>query len=501
MSHYEPKNLLHAIGGLTENPALFELIANAVPVLIYLHDLADGRDIFVNDQRQAVFGHSSRKTPREFLELVHPDDLPRLLNARERLAAAADGTIVETEFRARHESGEFRWYEDRVVALTRLPDRNPLQVLGTVHDVTARKRNEASLARFALAIEGTSDAVGIADDTGRTEYMNPAAQALYGYTVEELNAVGSSALYACEETRRAVAVSLRARRLFAGDVDVRTRDGRIVPMLWRVTPLVDADGRSTGSLGVGTDMTEHRRAEAEARLHQAELANALRLASLGEMAADIAHELNQPLAAIASFASGCARRIRAGSADLGELLMAVEQISHEAIRGGQVVRRVKHLVEKRDPRREPIDVGTLVREVTRMVDRELRQAAVELHVELPEKVPVLSGDRIQLEQVLLNLVRNAIDAMQGTPAPTRKIGVSIATSGAEVVIEVRDHGPGLQGNASQVFAPFFTTKRGHLGLGLSVSRSMVESHGGRLSAADNNPTGATFRVALPCPLP
>jgi len=614
---------------LSESQRLLDLVSNAAPVVIYMYDLVANRTDFVNRQRHSVFGFPTDIGAGGFLEFVHLEDLPRLLSARERLASAPDGRTVETEYRARRPSGAWRWYEDRVVALSRTPDGQPWKVLGTSHDITDRKRAEAAtrerqilveriasalphllflyylptsrilyhngrsemmfgypadevpmsgpdllqdfihpddrpildrvpenvaemnagrgvefecrvrhrngewrwlrcrnaifaraidgtpeqvigtcedvterkraeraLARFALAIESASDAVSIADEDWNIEYLNPSAQTLFGYTVPEMNAAGPHRILVNEELQRELGDAIRAGRVWSGEADVRTRDGRIVPLLWRMTPLIDATGRSVGALAVGTDVSERRRADGAARRHQAELADALQLASLGEMAANIAHELNQPLAAIASFASGCARRIRSGGADLEELLAVVDQISEQAIRGGEIIRRIKHLIQHNEPQRERVDVSTLVRGVAGMVQREMREAEVALRMELTGRLPEVAGDAIQLEQVLLNLVRNAVEAVQGSPGGAREVVIAASAARGEVSIEVHDSGPGIDGD-QRVFEPFFTTKHAHLGLGLSISRSIVEAHGGRIEASPRPEGGATFHLTFP----
>jgi PAS domain S-box-containing protein len=613
---------------LIESQRLFDVVSNAAPVVIYMHDLVANQSDFVNRQRHSVFGLPDLGADR-FLEFVHPEDLPRLLSARERLASAPDGCTVVTEYRARRSNGEWRWYEDRVVALSRTPEGQPWKVLGTSHDITDRKRAEAAiherqilveriadalphllflydlpssrilyhnghsemilgysadelpmsgpdllqdfihpddrpalgrvpenvaemnagrgvefecrvkhrngewrwlrcrnvifaraidgtpeqvigtcedvterkraeraLARFALAIESASDAVSIADEHWKIEYLNPSAQALFGYTVPEINAAGPNPLLISDELRRELGDAIRAGRVWSGEADVRTRDGRTVPLLLRMTPLIDATGRSVGALSVGMDVSERRRADSAARRHQAELADALQLASLGEMAANIAHELNQPLAAIASFASGCARRIRSGGADLEELLVVVDQISEQAIRGGEIIRRIKHLIQHNEPQRDQVDVSTLVRGVAGMLQREMREAEVALRMELTEHLPHVAGDSIQLEQVLLNLVRNAVEAVQGSPGGPREVVIAASAARGEVSIEVHDSGPGIDLD-QRVFEPFFTTKHAHLGLGLSISRSIVEAHGGRIGASPRPQGGATFHLTFP----
>jgi PAS domain S-box-containing protein len=619
----------YAEQALEQSRTLLHLVANAAPVVIYMYDLLAGKTTFVNKQRYSVYGHTPETDEYAFFSTIHPDDLPSLLGIRERVATAPNGVPVETEYRARHPSGEWRWYEDRVIVLTRTPEGQPWQVLGTAYDISDRKRAEAitrereiliaklaeslplllylydftesrivyhnkhldlmfggspdatamsspellrtfvheddwpellmklpehvlelnagrvvefecrargedgrwhwllcrnqaftrtaegavsqvigtvedvtdrkerelALARLELAISSASDAIGIANGSRRFEYINAAAEAIYGYTQEELRDFDSSSLISSAETRAEISRALKTDQRWIGELDIRHKTGQDIPVFLRITNLRDSFGRYIGTVGVATDLSERRNVERDLARHQEDLAHALQVASLAEMAGGIAHELNQPLAAIASYASGCARRIRSGSAQFADLLDAVTEISEEAIRGGEIIRRVKRLVERRELERLPIDVGQLVTKVARMIGRDPRARQVEVALELPRQSVLVNGDLIELEQVLLNLARNALDAMQSHPEACH-LSLRVSAS-SEVIIEVSDRGPGVAEEVTRIFDPFVSSKNGHLGLGLSISASIVKAHGGRIWARNNDGAGATFCVALP----
>jgi signal transduction histidine kinase len=248
---------------------------------------------------------------------------------------------------------------------------------------------------------------------------------------------------------------------------------------------------------------DRRRAEraliaAQAGQHQAELAHAARLSTLGGMAAGLAHELNQPLAAIVAYARGCARRIESGDASLASLLPAVDEIATQALRAGEILRRIRDFVRYGEQRREPVDVNELVREAARLADLEARQLGVTVRLELTPGIPQVEADGIQVEQVVLNLVRNGFEAMRETEGRDRVLSIRTAGEGGRVEVAVEDTGSGVPtGIADRLFDPFFTTKHDGLGLGLSISRSLIEANGGRLWAASNGAGGATFRFALP----
>jgi C4-dicarboxylate-specific signal transduction histidine kinase len=243
---------------------------------------------------------------------------------------------------------------------------------------------------------------------------------------------------------------------------------------------------------------ERALASAQSVRHQADLAHAARLSTLGGMAAGLAHELNQPLAAIVAYARGCSRRIESGDASLASLLPAVNEIATQALRAGEILRRIRDFVRHGEQRREPVDVNELVREAARLADLEARQLGVTVRLDLAPGIPVVHADGIQVEQVVLNLVRNGFEAMRETNGRERVLCIRTAGADGRVEVAVEDTGSGLPaGIADRLFDPFFTTKRDGLGLGLSISRSLIEANGGRLWAAPNGDGGATFRFALP----
>src|SRR5262245_24216546 len=248
---------------------------------------------------------------------------------------------------------------------------------------------------------------------------------------------------------------------------------------------------------------ERRRAEAaeeelRARQHQAGIAHAARLSTLGGMAAGLAHEINQPLAAIVSYASGSARRIRAGDVSPAALLDVVESIADEALRAGEILRRIREFVRNTDASRARADLNLLVREALHFAEVEARELGIALRLALSPEPLDVEVDAIQLEQVILNLVRNGFEAMDGNGAPREVCIETTPRDGTAVELVVRDTGIGLtQSAASHLFEPFFTTKREGLGLGLHISRSIIEAHGGRLWVVPNTPRGAAFHVVLP----
>jgi PAS domain S-box-containing protein len=247
------------------------------------------------------------------------------------------------------------------------------------------------------------------------------------------------------------------------------------------------------------DIAERKRAEKQAEERQAELLYVSRLNTLGEMASGLAHELSQPLSAILSHANACARRIASSQLDIGAIERSLEKVVGQAERAGNILGRVRALAQRRPRRFSSVDMNETVRSVVDLTASEARHAGIEVRLELNEELPLICADMVQIEQVLLNLVRNAIEAMH-LPGQTRHLlTIRSGARGSETVqIEVCDTGVGLpEADANRVFEPFFTTKANGLGVGLSISRTIVEMHDGALEARRNADCGSTLVLALP----
>jgi PAS domain S-box-containing protein len=253
-------------------------------------------------------------------------------------------------------------------------------------------------------------------------------------------------------------------------------------------------------LVVVRDVTEKRRGEERLHKHMTELAHADRINTMGEMASGLAHELNQPLTAISSFIGGSLRRLEAGNFPPAELREVLQDIANQAHRAGEIIRGLRNFVRKREPHRATVQVNDIVREAVGLAGGELEQGGVRLHLDLSPELPVVLADTIQIEQVLLNLVRNAVDALSETEPGQRELTVQtrLAADAQAVEVAVDDCGPGLAPEAAQhLFHPFFTTKPSGLGMGLMISRSIIEAHGGRLWMTINGDRGVTFQFTLP----
>jgi C4-dicarboxylate-specific signal transduction histidine kinase len=289
----------------------------------------------------------------------------------------------------------------------------------------------------------------------------------------------------------------------SGALDVEYRvtlgDGSTKHLHHIAQTIYDERRQPVKHIGTVHDVTDRRYAEDEARQLQDRLTHFARLSTMGEMAAGLAHEINQPLSAIATYAQACQRMLKLPEHDPDDILAALGQINAQALRAGEVIRRLRLFVKNREVKREPVDCTRLLDDLRTLAETDARLHSVRLRIESEDEMPMVYADPIQLQQVILNLVRNAIDAMAELPEHRREVVLSTCeTADGEVEITVADHGTGLAPDATEhLFNPFFTTKPGGTGLGLAISRSIVRAHGGRLWHTPNAGTGARFHFTLP----
>jgi PAS domain S-box-containing protein len=264
-------------------------------------------------------------------------------------------------------------------------------------------------------------------------------------------------------------------------------------------PVFNAAGDLVEFVGTSIDVTERRRAE-EARLDaQNKLAHANRVTTMGQLAASIAHEVNQPIAATVTNAQTALRWLDRRPPDLEEVRQALARIVRDGNRAAEVIDEIRALIKKAPPRKDRLEINGAIREVIALIREEALKNGVSVQTELADCLPVIQGDRVQLQQVILNLIINAVEAMSGVNAGARELLISTRKAESDgVLVAVRDSGPGLAAAAlERLFESFYTTKPGGLGLGLSICRSIVEAHGGRLWAYANVPCGAVFQFTVP----
>ncbi len=371
--------------------------------------------------------------------------------------------------------------------------------------IIERKQTEKALReseeQYRGLFESGADALLLIDSDGIIQDVNPAACSTYGYSREKF--IGMPAKVIVHPDYHHI-LSMAQTGIAAGDmksfftelIDVR-RDGTSFPIKVNFSPIHYKDQKAL--IAAVRDITERKRGEDEMQQTRAELEHTSRLVTAGEMAFGLAHELNQPLCAILNYIDACLRMVRTKTVSSGKLIGVLEEIGSQADRAGKIIRRIRNLVRKREPKQSKVDINDIVREIIELEKAEADQNNVIMQTELAEDMPLILTDRIEIEQVILNLIRNGFDAMSDTGFDRHRLTIQTSMVGSDSIeVAVHDTGRGLPpGKAEEVFDSFFTTKTNGLGIGLSLSRSIIEAHGGNLWAEPASDTGATFRFTLP----
>jgi PAS domain S-box-containing protein len=504
---YEAKEELQtAFDEIKRSEDRLRLVIDTIPTLVWRAG-SEGIPDFLNQRALDYTGLSLDQAETGWPSVFHPDDKKGML--QKWSAIRESGMRGGLEARLRRFDGEYRWF---LLEAEPMRDEagNIVKWYGSATDIEDRKRIEAALRqseeRFRDYAETASDWFWETGPDHRVVRVS-----------DHLNAVGVVPSRLTGVARWDIATDVESEpdkwRLHWAMLDAHlsfrdfvystaSESGPVVYVRSSGKPLFDAKGKFLGYRGTGTDITATIRAdhaEQALRKAQAELAHVTRVTSLGELTASIAHEVNQPLAAVVNAAAACRRWLDGGTPDLDEARSAVDWIVKEGDRASEVIRRVRALANKSELEKVPLDLNDVVRDVIVLVQRELASQRVSLRTELEPLLPMILGDRVQLQQVIINLVMNGIEAMQlVTDRPHELVIRSGQDETRKVLVSVTDCGVGIAAdNANQLFNAFFTTKSSGLGMGLSICRSIVEAHGGRLSVSGHEGPGATFQFVLP----
>ncbi|KMO32191.1 histidine kinase [Methylobacterium variabile] len=514
---------------LAEQARLLDLTHDAV----FVHD---AREVitFWNPAAEAVYGWTAAEAvgcvAHDLLRTEFPAEKAQILAELHR-TGRWEGELVQRVSTGGTITVESRW------ALQRDAAGAPVAVLETSTDITERERTHARLVaserRYRSIFDNTQVSIlqqdwsavkadldrlheeGIRDvaaacaaDPGfvARERQRVAIVDVNAATQRMLRAPDRSALLgplatllpdADQTFSQALAALAAGARSFEGEAQLRALDGTAVPVLFGVS--FPADPSDLGCVLVhALDITDRREAEAALLTMQADLAHAARVATMGELTATMAHEINQPLAAVVTNGEAALRWLKRPSPDLGEATDALARAVANGRRASEIVARIRGYLKKASPRHESLDLPEMIGEAVQLLDRELARHAVTLRIEGEPGLPEVRGDRLQLQQVVINLMVNGIQAMAGVRDRARVLTVrTTRQEGGQVRVDVIDTGEGIGPDAMEaIFQPFYTTKADGMGMGLAICRSTIEAHGGRLWVSEAGP-GAAFHVLLP----
>ena len=481
---------------------LYRLITENTTDLISRHT-PDGRFLDASPASWTLLGYWPEELRGiQVQALFHRQDQAQLVRST-REALEQDGYHTMT-FRIAHRDGHYLWFETASRAIRETYTGAVVEVVSVSRDITARVQAEENKRRLAEVVEANTDLVLFIDPAGHLTYLNPAARHALNIAPEQpLPAL--DALLAEDDLQQLQAqgwATADSRGVWSAEVRLRPL-GQPAPLPVSLVLLAHrgSGGEHYYSL-VARDMTERELREAQQRHHQDELAHTARLVTLGELASGIAHEINQPLAAVVNYASASQRYLKALGTNpeaAGKVAQGLERITAHANHAAEVIKRLRAFLRKGQRRTQALDIAQVAREAMRLCQWEASNWQVNIVEQLADNLPPVYADRVLLEQVLLNLLRNAIDAnREARPGQPSRIELSAGERDGQLCVWVSDQGPGVDAAQLQhIFTPFYTSKAEGLGLGLSMSRSIIEGFGGALEAHPGPAGGLCLECRLP----
>jgi PAS domain S-box-containing protein len=491
------------------------MVVDAIPGFVW-SALPDGHIEFCN-QRWLDYTKMSLDEVRggELAAAVHPQDKSDFVE-RWR-AAVTQGHPFEAEARIRRADGCYRWFLIRAVPLREVhggisrwygTNIDIEDLKRAQEEITERNRAEERLleseARFQMMADTAPVLIWMTGTDGLCNYFNKPWLEFTGRSMEQevgmgwLEGVHPDNVQGCLD---GFLPAFHARKPFRMQYRLRRADGEYRWVIESGIPRYTGGGEFAGYIGSNIDITDLKRAEEERerlRQVQAELAHINRVTTMGELAASIAHEIKQPISAAHTNAKTSLRWLGRDQPDIEEAREAVSRIIQDVTRASEIISRIRVLFKKGEPQRGPVDVNEVIGEMISLLRSEAGRHAISIHTELAHELPKVSADRVQLQQVLMNLMLNGIEAVSEGKVAGHLTIKSQQNSEDQVLISVSDSGIGLPSErADKVFDAFFTTKPQGTGMGLSISQSIIESHGGRLWATGNPDHGATFQFTLP----
>jgi len=486
-----------------------EHIINAVPGLVW-SATTDGAVTFLSQQYLDYIGLDAEQAlAGAWEDALHPEDADGLLAAWAR--ALSEGRATEHEARLRRADGGYRWMLFRASPSYNeagqvvewfgvnidIEDRKDAQDAFKASE-TALRDSERQLQQIVSSIPGLTWA---SDAHGATTFWSQQYLDYAGARLEDVLGFGF-ANYIHPDDRGPI-IEMWGRIIASGlpgesELRLRRADGAYRWFLIRACPFFDGDGNLTQWFGVNVDIENRKRAEEDLRQSQNELAHATRMTTMGELAVSIAHEVNQPLMAVVTNAGACLRWLNGEAPDLAMARQAAERIVRDGHRAGDIITSLRNLARKSAPRQDRVLLDRVIPVVLELLEGELRRHHIVAKAELGDCRITIRGDGTQLQQVVLNLVMNAIEAMASSTTGQRRLTVSAEVLGGDALVSVADTGPGLGSeDPDRLFEAFFSTKAEGIGMGLSICRSIIEAHGGRIWAGDSGARGSVFSFTLP----
>ncbi|HMF46344.1 MAG TPA: PAS domain-containing protein [Candidatus Udaeobacter sp.] len=489
---------------LRESESRFQMVADAAPVLIWMAGV-DKLCTFFNKPWLDFTGRSiQQELGNGWAEGVHRDDLERCVQLYTSAFDARQPFVMQ--YRLRRNDGEYRWISDQ--GIPRYDTNGTFAgYIGSCVDVTELVNKDRALRESEERMRVAAEAVNLGIwewDLSKDEiWATNARRALVGWPASGKIAWNDfmRSLHPDDRdrVRHTVDNAIRSGEDFDSEYRLILPDGIVRWMSTRGSVHFDEAGKPERLLGISIDITARKQAELEAQRDRAELSHLSRVALMGEMSASIAHELNQPLAGILSNAAAGQRFIDRGDINLHEIREMFGDIIADGRRASGVVRGIRGMVKKEQVERRSVDLNEVVMDALRMASPDAVLRSCQLETSLDANLPAIDGDPVQLQQVLLNLLINAFDAMRDRPPSGRKVLIATQSNGDGTVrTSVRDHGVGISEDMrDRVFDPFFSTKIEGLGMGLAIVRSIVEAHGGTITAENVDNGGARFEFVLP----
>jgi len=494
-----------AAEALRESEANMSLAANAANLGLWVWNVPGGEERWVTEKWRQLFGFADSEpvTFDRFLEVVHPGDSERVKQVVQHILE--HGGEYEVDYRITRPDGSIRWIASH--GSVELYERGkPVLVRGVSRDVTKRKIAEEELReseeRFRTVANAAPVMIWMSGPDKLCTFFNKGWLDFTGRSPEQELGNGWAEGVHREDIDRCHDVyqnSFNARESFTIEYRLRRSDGEYRWLLDSGTPRFASDGAFLGYIGSCIDITERKAAEVEARQRREQVELLGRVSLLGEMAASLAHELDQPLAAILSNATAAMQYLKQGKLDPEQLQEILTDVVGDGRRAHDIMHNVRSAIKKGSAIRGRINLNDVVKAVTHMVHLDAAAHFCKVEMSLARNLPAIDGDPSQIQQVLINLVRNAFDAMRDTPPSGRKVEIATTYNGdGTICVAVRDYGSGIpEATLERLFEQFFTTKEEGLGMGLAIVRSIVEAHGGSIAAENADGGGARFRFRLP----